>query len=253
MPSLWTIDITGIPPRRVRNSGIHRFLSAWFAESDDEHADPKCYSLRERVDHRDGVRLVLGLIADRLASLVARIPAGLRIPFGANPAHFGTIAQPPRCTQSATWSDLREDLRSNQWRIWLRSATTFRRSGLDQPWPAPFQILNSLRSRWLLGSNQPLIEEGAIGSLARGIAVTGAEISTEECDWPPETVYGATGVVEWTWVGGPAAPDAGHRGARTVEQLLRLAEFSGIGAYPQHGLGAVDVEARRVNPRHPRR
>lgn len=253
MPSLWTIDIIGVSSRHVRNSGIHRFLSAWFAESDDEHANPKCYSLRERVDGRDGVRIVVGIIDDRLASLIAELPAGHGIQFGERPGRFGTVARAPWCTQTTTWADLLADQRSNQWRIWLRTPMTFRRNGLDQPWPAPFQILDSLRSRWLLGSGTPLIEKDAVAQLARGVAVTGAELSTEDCSWPPEQVFGATGVVEWTWSGGRPAEEAGHCGAATVEQLLRLAEFSGVGAYPQHGLGSVDVEARRTDPRHPRR
>lgn len=253
MPSLWTIDIVGIPWQRVRNSGIHRFLSAWFVESDDEHANPKGYSLRERVDHSDGVRLTLGLIDDRLAALIAELSPGHRIQFGTNPGHYGTIAGSPRCERTVGWQQLSSDQRSNQWRIWLRSPLTFRRNGLDQPWPAPFQMLDSLRARWLLGCGEPLVDKGAIDQLARGIAVTGAEVSTQESRWAPEPVFGATGVVEWSWVGGAASPDAGHRGAATIERLLMLAEFSGIGAYPQHGLGAVDVEARRINPRRPRR
>ncbi|MBP8921434.1 MAG: CRISPR system precrRNA processing endoribonuclease RAMP protein Cas6 [Micropruina sp.] len=246
-------DIVGVSPRYVHNAGIHNFLSAWFAETREEHVDPKAYSLKQRISGPGGAQIVLGVIDDELEGLVAAIPPGQPMQLGANTGRYGFVAHTPQRVRDETWAELSTPWNTNQWRIRLRSPVAFRRSGLDQPWPAPFQVLDSLRRRWLLGRRQPLIAEDAIDGLARGIAVTGADISTEECRWPPKKpVFGARGAVEWTWVGGPAAHNAGHRGARTVEQLLRLAEFSGVGAYPQHGLGAVDVEAQRVNPRRPR-
>ncbi len=97
MPSQWTIDLVGIKPHQVRNSGIHRFLSAWFAETGTDHRDLKAYSLRERLDHRDGVRLTLGVIADRLAPLISAIPVGQPIQFGDNPGRVATVGVAPSC------------------------------------------------------------------------------------------------------------------------------------------------------------
>lgn len=252
MPSMWAIDIAGVLSRHGRPSGIHNFLSGWFAESRTEHRDRKNYSLRGRIDDPagQGMRVVLGTTSDELAESIGRIRRGTRIPFGTSGRHIGLVIDSPTLLTSAGWDELARPRQANQWRIWLGTPLAFRRNGVDQPWPAPFQTLAAMHRRWPAESVP--IDADEIDLLARGVAVTDVELRTSLCDWPPASVWGAEGMIEWTWLGarGDAMFPSGE--ASAVDSLLRLAEFCGVGAYPQHGMGSVTIDALRANPRNPR-
>lgn len=242
MPSLWTLDIAGVTSRQALPSGIHRFLSEWFDESPQTHGAVKQYALRGRIDEPQGrgMRVVLGTTSDRLRESIAAIPPGLRVPFGVSARFVGTVVDVPTLLTEATWADLAEPRAANQWRVWLNTPLAFRRDGIDQPWPAPYNVLASLLRRWPDGAAAPATAT-CLDRLARGIAVTEAEVRTSVCDWPPTAVWGAEGMLQWTWLGALAD-------AAPIDSLIRLAEFTGVGAYPQYGLGSVTVDAYLAKP-----
>ena len=248
MPSLWELQITGIDASHVRATGIHRFLSAWFGETTDEHNTIKGYSVRERVDERDGVTLRLGCVSDSLAELVAEIPAGLPVQFGTTYPHNGLVAQPPRCVTEESWDDLKTYQGTTQWRLRFLTPVSLRSDGVDQPWPHPYSVLNGLAAKWerFGPPAQPSYQE----EFGRGVGVTGAELRTVLSDRAPRPVFGAEGSVEWTWLG--ARRCANPDGVPAIERLLRLARFAGMGSYAQFGSGAVGVVGRRADPKRPR-
>ncbi|MFT4228489.1 CRISPR system precrRNA processing endoribonuclease RAMP protein Cas6 [Micropruina sp.] len=252
MPSIWAIDIAGVQSAHAHPSGVHNFLSEWFAESHAEHHEQKSYSLRGRIDDPEGkgMRVILGTTSDALADSIERIGPGKRITFGNSGRHIGTVIDSPTLLTRASWNDLARPRAVNQWRIWMSTPLAFRRNGVDQPWPAPFQVLAGMQRRWPRDSVP--VDAGEIDLLARGVAVTDVEIRTTLCEWPPANAWGAEGMVEWTWLGlrGDATGPSSETFA--IDSLLRLAEFCGVGGYPQHGMGSVRVDAFRVKPRNPR-
>lgn len=249
MPSSWLIEFEGVSGRDVRTSGLHRFLSAWFGEDPEQHTDRKGYSLGERGDRDGAVAVVVRCVSDRLGALLSELPRGQAVTFGHT---FPKQARVRDCVQvaEATWDDLAVPLGTAVWQIEFLSPVSLRRHGVDQPWPAPAPLLAGVAEKWAAYAPIPLpwADEDA-----HAILVTGVELTMEQSQDAPVPTWGAVGRVEWTW--DLADRRAPADGPARVERLLRLAEFTGLGAYPQHGLGRVRVSGRRPEPRQraPRR
>lgn len=247
MPSSWVIEFAGVSGRDVRASGLHRFLSAWFGEDADDHAQPKGYSLGERADRGTAVAVVVNCVSDRLGALLAELPPGQTVQFGHS---FPKTARVSRCdlVAEATWADLSHYLGTTVWQLEFLSPVSVRRHGVDQPWPAPEPLLAGVAAKWDRWA--PSRAEWSEAD-ARALLVTGVQLSMAQSQDAPVPTWGAVGRVEWTWdFEDRRAPAAGPE---RVERLLRLAEFTGLGAYPQHGLGRVRVGGRRPEPGQPGR
>lgn len=243
MPSSWLIEFEGVSRHDVRPSGLHRFLSAWFGEDHEQHTDRKGYSLGERGERERAVTVVVRCVSDRLGALLSELPPGQAVTFGHT---FPKHARVRDCVQlaEATWDDLAVPLGTAVWQIEILSPVSLRRHGVDQPWPAPGPLLAGVAEKWATYAPSPLpwSDEDS-----RAILVTGVELTMEQSRDAPVPTWGAVGRVEWTWdLTDRSAP---ADGPARVEQLLRLAEFTGLGAYPQHGLGRVRVSGRRPEPR----
>lgn len=245
MPSSWLIEFEGVSGRDVRASGLHRFLSAWFGEDPEQHSDRKGYSLGERRDREGAVSVVVRCVSDRLGALLAELPPGQEVQFGHT---FAKQAHVRGCSllTEVSWEDLTEYLGTAVWQIEFLSPVSLRRHGVDQPWPAAGPLLAGVAAKWTAFGPAPMhwSEEDA-----RAILVTGVELTMEQSRDAPVPTWGAVGRVEWTW-------DSRDRrapidGPVRVERLLRLAEFTGLGAYPQHGLGRVRVSGRAVEHGQP--
>lgn len=247
MPSVWEIEIRGIDPHHVRATGIHRFFSAWFGESPDEHAAIKGYSIASRTDDSDGVILRLGCADDGLIGALAALPGGQPVQFGTTHPRVGMVAAPPTCLVEEAWSILASYQGTTQWRIEFVTPVLLRSQAIDLPWPDPFALLRGLDAKWRRFG--PAVAPAFDDDLARHVAVTGADLRTVESTRAPRPVLAAAGRVEWTWLD---RRDPQRAGAAVVERLVRLAQYTGMGSYPQFGSGAVRVHGRRVDPAHPR-
>jgi CRISPR/Cas system endoribonuclease Cas6 (RAMP superfamily) len=155
------------------------------------------------------------------------------------------VRSQPRVVNQLSWAELSQPLGSNQWQVALLTPTAIRRDGIDQPWPAPIPLLEGLARKWAECSSSalPLTADDL-----RPVLVTGIELSTQPTTDTPakDPVWGAVGMIEWTWNGRDRS--APPHGAHKIERLLRLAEFTGLGAYPQFGLGRVQVTCRAAHP-----
>ncbi len=248
MPSSWLIEFSGVRGADVRASGLHRFLSAWFDEDPVSHADRKGYSLGGWREDQGSVVTVVNLVSDLLQERLSELPNGAEVRFGHS---FPKIARVERCelVKEASWEQLGVYSGTTQWQIEFLSPVSVRRHGIDQPWPAPGPLLSGLAAKWTKWA--PTATEWS-DTDDRSVLVTGVELSMKQSRHTPTPTWGAVGRVEWTW-------DAVDRrspvdGPERIERLLRLAEFSGMGAYPQHGMGRVQVSGRRTpDPRAPRK
>ncbi len=244
MPSTWEIAFDIPEPHLVRPSGVHTFLARILAEGSDAHRGRKPYCLTG-VSIRYGLAVVgVSFIDDGAAALFSSVTAGEDVWFGKSDDGAGTIAAPPRLTREVTWDELAEIGPREGWSIELRSPMCFRRGKLSQPWPSPERVLNSLADNWELGSGEEFpLEFPEVSALA----ITDVRLETVRTLLTPTATAGAVGSLEWCWApNAKYAPDLA--GAAAVSALLGLAEFSGVGAYTQFGLGQVRVTSLEPHP-----
>lgn len=245
MPSTWDIAFDIPEPRLVRPSGVHAFLARVLAEESDAHRNRKPYCLTG-VSIKYGLAVVgVSFINDGAAAIFSDVTAGEDVWFGKSDDGAGTVAAPPRLTREATWEELAEIGPREGWGIELRSPMCFRRGKLSQPWPSPERILNSLADNWELGTGEEFpLEFPEVSALA----ITDVRLETVRTPLTPTPTAGAVGSLEWRWApNAKYAPDT--EGAAAVSALLGLAEFSGVGAYTQFGLGQVRVTSLEPHPR----
>ncbi|HBX81082.1 MAG: CRISPR system precrRNA processing endoribonuclease RAMP protein Cas6 [Propionibacteriaceae bacterium] len=243
MPTIWEVRISGIEPSNVRMSGMHRFLSAWFSETDVEHASRKAYSVKSRLDGSAGVAFRIGCVEDGLAQALSTLQSGRAIQFGTTFPRVG-IVESVTCVAESTWADLAADLGTAQWRLEFTSPCVVRTAGVAQPWPEPFALLRGLAVRWPAQEGAAEFDESA----ARAVAVTSATIRDVAYLDAPTPLRGAVGTAEWTWVPARSGLPSTDEGRHTIERLMRLAEFAGMGGYVQHGMGSVVVAGRAGKP-----
>lgn len=237
MPSRWEIPIQGVDGLSVLPSGVHSFLSRWFEDDPVTHNAPKPYSLSGIRSEGPFVVLTVSLIADRLARRVAALQPGEPIQFGTQPSGRATVADGPRMLRETSWDELASLPALSGWRLELRSPTCFRRGAVSQPWPDPVRVIECLCANWTLGTG---VELPFAPPEPRAIAVTHADLRTKVSLSAPVPTVGAIGGLRWMWVPNRKyAPDT--EGAAAVTRLLGLAEFSGVGAYTQFGMGRVTV------------
>ncbi len=219
MPSLWRCRWMGsAEPER---SDVHRVLSRWL--DGDHHAQRKPWTWSWAGDVDASPReLLIGLLDDRLAD---------RLRSGAD-----AVGAPVRQVATAGWSELRSSRARDCWQLEFTSPVTFRRGNRFLPWPAPSAVFGSLRAAWRhFGAP-------AVGDLDLDLhldplivtAVSGAS-RTERV-----TVHEQASVLVGGFVGSVSyAVDGGGVDRQVIDALVRLAPFSGVGAYTTRGFGGV--------------
>ncbi|SHJ67787.1 Uncharacterized conserved protein [Tessaracoccus bendigoensis DSM 12906] len=247
MLTLWQLRFEVEDERKVFPSGVHALLGKWFQEG-AEHHDPKAYSILGLASGEGVVDVLVGLLDGGLADRLALMPPGLPHVFG-DDGNQGFLALPPHLVRQAAWGDLARLGPERGWSLELITPLCFRRGSLASPWPDPFKMIASLATRWRLGTGEePPFEIPD----SREILVSYANLETLEMWGTPQNttergrgprrrqVVGAVGDLEWRW-----APDTRHGdgadGAAALNRLLGLCTFTGVGAYPQFGMGAVRV------------
>lgn len=154
---------------------------------------------------------------------------------------LGTAQVPigdPIHLKSATWNELASPTTSRAWRVDFLTPATFGRDNrtLMSPFPDPQDLLNVPRMAWATFNPSVGIELSA----ADKQLVWVAHVELETVKTPliihgkPTTLPGCRGSVTYRCDN----PDVAHR----VAALLRLAQFSGVGARTRFGLGAVNIQ-----------
>lgn len=250
--TVWQVPFRGVPSSKVHPSGVHALLGRWFGEGGAHH-DPKCYSVMGLGSTGDLVVATVGLMDDRLAERLADLPPGHAHRFGDHPGHVGVVVAEPRLVRQSSWEQLAAQGPARRWRLELRTPLCFRRGSVPSPWPDPHRVVNSLVDRWTLGSGEappfPVPD-------SRNVLVTHVDLETFDADGTPQNsrrrsegangpqIVGAVGEVEWQWLPDRRFGDDIH-GAAALNALLALCNFTGVGSYPQFGMGRVDVSVLR--------
>jgi len=232
MPSRWrwTLRDQTQPQRRV----LHATLSRWLDTDHHAKAKPWSWSMRPT---SDGHVIDIGLVDDALAEpLMTGFEHYRR--HGRGQASAASLAQ----IEAVTWERLARGAAARAWTVRFASPVTFRRGDRFLPWPAPSSVFGSLRATWRQFA-APVVGDVQLDLTLDPIVVTavdGASVVEKVVlrDPPPGsgdpvavTVGGFLGRVHYA-VDGPVDPT-------TVDSLVRLAPFAGVGAYTTRGFGGV--------------
>lgn len=216
VPSLWCCRL--ISSGELDRSAVHRMLSRWL--DTDHHAQRKPWSWSADVDTSPR-ELLIGLLDDRLVD---------RLRSGAD-----AMNAPVRQVAATGWSELRSGQARNDWQLEFTSPVTFRRGNRFLPWPSPSAVFGSLRAAWRhFGAPE-------VGDLELDLsldplvvtAVCGAS-RTERV-----TVHEQASVLVGGFVGTVRYAVDGSVDGQAIDALVRLAPFSGVGAYTTRGFGGV--------------
>jgi CRISPR-associated endoribonuclease Cas6 len=212
MPSLWRCCWPACAD--LDRHAVHRTLSRWL--DTDHHAQRKPWSWVA-----DGSDLRIGLLDDQLTD---------RLLTGA-----AATSAPLEQLAAVKWSELRDGPAGDDWSVAFLSPVTFRRGNRFLPWPSPSAVFGSLRTTWRhFGAPE-------VGDLELDLkldplvvtAIDGASRTERVIMHRQDSVLvgGFLGTVRYA-LDGAADP-------QTVAALVRLAPFSGIGAYTTRGFGGI--------------
>ncbi|HEU0087525.1 MAG TPA: CRISPR-associated endoribonuclease Cas6 [Pseudonocardiaceae bacterium] len=191
-------------------------LSRWLDST--HHAQRKPWSW---VAQTPGRELLIGLLDDRLAELLC--------------SGAGATGAAVRQVAAASWSELRNGQSRDAWCLEFISPVTFRRGNRFLPWPSPSAVFGSLRSSWR-SFGAPVVGDLELDLQFDPLVVTalcGASRTERVTVHKQESVLvgGFVGTVRYT-LDGAADP-------QVIDTLVRLAPFSGVGAYTTRGFGGV--------------
>lgn len=209
MPSLWRCRWPE-PDRQA----VHRTLSRWL--DTEHHAQRKPWSWVTQAPD-----LVIGLLDDRLAE---------RLHGGAD-----AVGLPVEQVAAISWAELRGGGVRESWQLEFLSPVTFRRGNRFLPWPAPSAVFGSLRAAWRhFGAPE-------VGDLELDLRldplVVIAFCGTSRTE--RVTVHQQDSVLVGGFLGTVRYAIEGAVDPHAVDALVRLAPFSGVGAYTTRGFGAV--------------
>lgn len=214
MPSLWRCRWPAVT--ELERHTVHRTLSRWL--DTDHHAPRKPWSWVV-----DGPDLRIGLLDDHA---IDRLLTGA--------ADAGTPLEQLAAVQ---WSELRDGPPGEDWCVEFASPVTFRRGNRFLPWPAPSAVFGSLRAAWR-HFGAPEVGDLELDLRLDPLVVTaihGTSHTERVTLHHQETVLvgGFLGTVRYIL--------DGVADRQTVTALVRLAPFSGVGAYTTRGFGGVRV------------
>lgn len=214
MPSRWTWDVDGPLDRRA----THRRL-AWWLDSDHK-AKSKAWSWTET-----STGIEIGLLDD---ALVERLLAG--------------AGEAVTQVETVLWENMRRSASRRAWVVEFVSPVTFRRGNRLYPWPSPSAVLGSLRASWRefaaphIGDiTLDLQHDPVVVTAISGASEVERFVLHERPDSSGKkvpvmvTAGGFRGRVTYA-VDGGCDPD-------TIESLMTLMPFAGIGAHTTRGFG----------------
>ncbi|MFC0438073.1 CRISPR system precrRNA processing endoribonuclease RAMP protein Cas6 [Kutzneria buriramensis] len=221
-------------PEAVRLEHLHAVVSRWFDRTTaDHHGNAKGYTVSPLRDGEHGPVVEIGIIDDPLTdSLLTRAAPGTRVRLGRTVL---TLPEGPRQLAATPWTGLLQRGGRHAWCLRFDTPLTFRRGNRFTPLPAPTPILGSLRATWRN------FAPASVGDLDLDLSrdpvwVTDIDGTNEVCKVNGLTVSGFVGRVR-------IACDAADPIARSVDQAIGLAPFSGVGAYTTRGFGVTRIES----------
>ena len=215
MPSLWRCRWPGSAAEPDR-AAVHRVLSRWL--DTEHHAQRKPWSWSAGAAEGE---ILVGLLDDRLTDQLLH---------GADAA--GT---PVRQVAAVSWSELRDGRSRDGWCVEFVSPVTFRRGNRFLPWPAPSAVFGSLRAAWR-HFGAPHVGDLALDLSLDPLVVT-AVCGTSRTE--RVAAHRLNSVLVGGFVGTVRYAVDGAVDAAVVDTLIRLAPFSGVGAYTTRGFGGV--------------
>jgi CRISPR-associated endoribonuclease Cas6 len=200
-------------------------LSRWLDA--DHHAQRKPWSWTVaapspgRAAAPPRAEILVSLLDDQLAD---------RLVIGAEAAH-----RPVRQVAAASWAELRDGRARDGWCLEFISPVTFRRGNRFLPWPSPSTVFGSLRSTWR-SFGAPVVGDLELDLCLDPLVVTA--VSGASCT-ERVTVHRQESVLVGGFLGTIRYAVDGAVDPQVVDTLVRLAPFSGIGAYTTRGFGGV--------------
>ncbi|GLI00900.1 CRISPR system precrRNA processing endoribonuclease RAMP protein Cas6 [Phytohabitans aurantiacus] len=245
MPSRWLATLPGIDPAAVRLEHLHAVACTWLDDSDEAHrAKTKPYSISPPIEAPGGAAIEIGLLTDQAADRFRqRVPAGTRVRLG---SAWTTIRTPPQPVASTPWAALLAGKDCRAWSLRFLTPTTFRRGNAFTPTPNLSAILGSLRRTWreFAPADLPPLE---LDLSTDPVWLTDIDVASQTVRVNDRTVSGFTGRLRFVF-----DTDGESEAAASVDALVRLAEYAGIGAYTTRGFGMVRQEPTWT-PAPPRR
>jgi len=233
MPSRWEIGLPGVDPATVRLEWLHAVVSSWFDDGEAAHgAKLKPYSVSPPCRADGGVVVEVGLLDDTLVPrLLTRASGGTAVRLGNTTVRLRSA---PRQVAAVRWADLAAATSARAWCLRFASPVTFRRGDKFSPWPDPAPVLGGLRARWR-AFVPPELPPLSLDLSAGPVWVTDVDGSSEVVRINGRTVSGFVGRLRFEC-------DGDDPTASAVDSLVRLAPFSGIGAYTTRGFGVTIIE-----------
>jgi CRISPR-associated endoribonuclease Cas6 len=240
MPSRWEVRLHGPIGVDIPIDAPHEAVSQWLQARSRTAVPP--FAVSPPVTRNGITVLEIRLLDDALApQLVAAAPPGRPVRLG---RHHFTVATAPRMSRATPWPDLVETPRRRpaRWGAWgsgwawqLRFVTpaTFRYGDAFSPWPAPENVLTSLADRWraLQPATAPWLPREALAT----VWVSDVEGRSVPLRSDGSSLIGFVGRVRYICAG------TDEQG-RTVQVLLRFAEYAGVGCHTSCGFGVVRLE-----------
>lgn len=233
MPSRWllTLGDLDLEAGPVRQEALHAVISRWFDPTREAHnAKVKPYAISPIGNGPKGPAIEIGTITESAEVALHRAARpSRRLRFG---SQLATIADPPTRIATETWTKLGTASAARAWCLQLLTPTTFRRRNRSSPWLAPETVLHGLADRWLAWSTLDAIE--LTRTELQSVWVTDLDGRNEVLQLNGSTVSGFVGRIRYE------CDD--EKVAKSVDRLLRLAAYIGVGSYTTKGLGVVRLE-----------
>lgn len=233
MPSRWEVMLPGVDAATVKLEHVHAVVSGWFdADGDVHRAHHKPYSVSPAREADGGAVIELGLLDDGLVDrLATRAAPGVRVRLG---SRWSRVASPPRQVAAAPWPALAVSGTASAWCLRFVTPTTFRRGNAFTPNPSLKAIVGSLRNSWKRSA------PASVGPIELDLSrdplwVTDVEVVSRVVKVNDLIVSGFVGRLRF-------ACDGGEEVATTVDRLIRLAPFAGVGAHTTRGFGVTRPE-----------
>lgn len=240
MPSRWFVPVPALDPARVRPHFVHSAFTAWFDHTGPEHYSgekPYSVSLLTRDDHgRTGVEI---------ATLTEEAEQRLKTAVKARtPVRLGNQireVQQPVLERHETWEQLAQHSGATQWRLDLVTPATWRTGDRASPLPDPRTIVKNLTQAWVAWGTIDLPPaEGSVWISDLDLRSEPLRLRIGGTGGCPLdiTVPGVTGTLVLRPTGPPASLDS----------LVRLAAYTGIGSFTRRGLGVTRVACLTRRP-----